>query len=240
MTVKDHYDNHLGDFYSWMAGDFQSKQQEFAQFLSEHSINPTSTKIAIDLGAGHGIQTVSLAQRGYNVIAVDFNKQLLDELAINTSGLHADIINGDIKDVKQFGGRHPELIVCCGDTLTQLDSIEEIRTLLSDCAAILDSNGKLILSFRDYSTELTEDNRFIAVKSDDTKILTCCLDYEPAKVRVTDLLFYKTDNVWQMKVSSYYKVRVSPQAIIDILLENGLTIDFNGIVNRMVTVIARK
>lgn len=240
MTAKEHYDNHLGDFYSWMAGDFQSKQQEFAQFLSERSINPTSTKIAIDLGAGHGIQTVSLAQNGYNVIAVDFNQQLLDELAINTSGLEVDIINGDIRDVKLYSDKRPELIICCGDTLTHLDSIEEIKALIADCVQVLCDNGKLILSFRDYSTELTGDNRFIAVKSDETKILTCCLDYEPAKVRVTDLLYYKADNGWQMKVSSYYKVRVTPLSIVDILSENGLTVVFNGIVNRMVTIIAQK
>ncbi len=24
MPVKEHYDNHLGNFYSWMAGDFNT------------------------------------------------------------------------------------------------------------------------------------------------------------------------------------------------------------------------
>ena len=27
MSVKEHYDNHLGNFYSWMIGDFISKQK---------------------------------------------------------------------------------------------------------------------------------------------------------------------------------------------------------------------
>ncbi|MBI3259169.1 MAG: class I SAM-dependent methyltransferase [Ignavibacteriae bacterium] len=240
MTVKEHYDNHLGDIYSWMTGNFQIKQKEFEQFLSEHNIIPTSTKIAIDLGAGHGIQAVSIAKRGYDVKAVDFNTQLLDELAINSAGLAVEIIDDDIRNVKRFTDSRPELIVCCGDTLTHLDNIEEIRTLLSDCAEILADNGKLILTFREYSTELHGDNRFIPVKSDDTKIFICCLDYEPIRVRVTDILYYKTDNGWKMKVSSYYKVRVAPQAIVDIVSEEGLIIDFNGVVNSMVAVIVRK
>ncbi len=240
MTVKEHYDNHLGDFYSWMAGDFLTKLEEFEQFLHEHSISPVSSRIALDLGAGHGIQTVALAKRGFDVKAIDFNSQLLHELTNNTTGLSVDIINDDIRSVKKYADKYPELIICCGDTLTHLESTEDIRTFLSDCADILSVNGNLILSFRDYSTELTGDNRFISVKSDDTKILTCCLDYELAEVRVTDLLYHKTDNGWQMEVSSYYKIRVSPQTIVDILIENGLLIDFNGVVNRMVTIIARK
>ena len=33
MNVKKHYDNHLGNFYSWVIGDFQSKSNEQLQFL---------------------------------------------------------------------------------------------------------------------------------------------------------------------------------------------------------------
>jgi hypothetical protein len=31
MTVKEHYDNHLGKYYSWMAGDFTEKRVEHQQ-----------------------------------------------------------------------------------------------------------------------------------------------------------------------------------------------------------------
>jgi hypothetical protein len=27
MTVKEHYDQHLGRFYSWMTGDFLNKSE---------------------------------------------------------------------------------------------------------------------------------------------------------------------------------------------------------------------
>ena len=32
MTVKEHYDNHLANFYSWMTGDFETIQIEFLRF----------------------------------------------------------------------------------------------------------------------------------------------------------------------------------------------------------------
>lgn len=240
MTVKEHYDNHLGDFYSWMMGDFETKQKEHQQFLEQNRIAPNSTKIAIDLGAGNGIQSVSLAKLGFNVKAVDFNKQLLTELKKNRQNLPVEIIEDDIRSVKKFADEKPELIVCWGDTLTHLESLSEIEKLISDCAEILADGGKLILSFRDYSTSLVGDARFIPVKADDARILTCCLDYENEKVRVTDLLHYKTETGWAQKVSSYYKVRVSPKEIEAMILENGLKIKLNEIVVRMNTIIAEK
>jgi SAM-dependent methyltransferase len=240
MSVKEHYEHHLGDFYSWMVGDFTSKQQEFGQFLEENDIFPNSTKVAIDLGAGNGIQSVSLAKLGFQVKAVDFNRQLLSELEANRQGLPVEIMEDDIRAVKKYAEPKPELIVCWGDTLTHLESLDEIEKLISDCAEVLPDEGKLILAFRDYSVPLTGDARFIPVKADETRILTCCLDYEETKVRVTDLLHYQTENGWVQKVSSYDKVRVSPAEIESINLRNGLKIRSNKIIQRLVTIIAER
>ena len=63
MTAKEHYDQHLGNFYSWMAGDFELQTSEFKKFLIENSVQPGYTGIAIDLGAGHGIAEYSTSSR---------------------------------------------------------------------------------------------------------------------------------------------------------------------------------
>jgi SAM-dependent methyltransferase len=240
MTAKEHYDNHLGDFYSWMIGDFETKQKEFQQFLEKNNIFPKSSRTAIDLGAGNGIQSVSLARLGFRVKAVDFNRQLLAELAENRRDLPVEIIEDDIRAVEKYAGENPELIICWGDTLTHLESLAEIENLIADGASVLTGGGKLILSFRDYSAALEGDARFIPVKADETRILTCCLDYEAERLRVSDILHHKTENGWMQKVSSYYKVRVSPAQIEAIIEESGLKIRFNEIVARMNTIIAEK
>jgi hypothetical protein len=54
--------------------------------------------------------------------------------------------------------------------------------------------------FRDYAKPLQGDVRFIHVKSDEERILTCVLEYEESFVRVTDLLYEKTDGTWTQKV----------------------------------------
>jgi hypothetical protein len=53
------------------------------------------------------------------------------------------------------------------------------------------------ISFRDYSKELIGIVRFIPLKSNENKLLTCILDYEDAFVNVTDLLYEKNNDVWK-------------------------------------------
>lgn len=239
MTVKEHYDNHLAGFYSWMTGDFHTKSSEFRNFLIDNGVKPLSNKIAVDLGAGHGIQSIPLAEVGFRVLAVDFNKQLLDELNVNARDLDIRAIHADIKAVETFAN-NAELIVCCGDTLAHLGNKTEVKNFIEDVVKALDKNGKLVLSFRDYSRELKGVDRFIPVKSDDTKIMTCMLEFEDDFVNVTDLLHEKTDDVWKQRVSAYKKVRLDTNDVVEQLELSGMTIKFNRIVNRLTTIIAMK
>jgi 16S rRNA A1518/A1519 N6-dimethyltransferase RsmA/KsgA/DIM1 with predicted DNA glycosylase/AP lyase activity len=110
VTVKEHYNNHLGNFYLWMTGDFAARQKEQTHFFDTYNIKPGSSKVAIDLGAGHGVQSVALAKVGFKVIAIDFSQQLLAELAANSKGLAVEIINGDFRQVKRYSHIQPELI----------------------------------------------------------------------------------------------------------------------------------
>jgi len=239
-TAKEHYDNHLGNFYSWMMGDLASKQAEFQNFLIEHELLPHITQRAIDLGAGHGIQTVPLAKVGYAVKSVDFNTQLLNELTANTKGMNVEIVHADIRKIGIFSDFNPELIVCCGDTILHLDNKQDIEHLIYEIGNILVKDGKCLLTFRNYSSALTGNDRFIPVKSDGNRILTCILDYETNFVNVTDLLYEKTAEGWKQKISSYKKVRIEVNDIIRVIEQNNMIVCYNQIVNGMVTIIACK
>ena len=224
MTVQEHYDQHLGNFYSWMVGDFDEKQRAHEAFFRESGLLPSGNGHALDLGAGHGLQAVSLAKLGFSVRAVDFNQQLLNELRVRQGNHTIKVTEGDIRNAGQYVNPAPELVLCWGDTLTHLDSEAEALRLIEDCATELVPGGKLALSWRDYTTELTDADRFIPVKSDDQRILTCLLEYLPKRVRVTDLLHERTEAGWQQKVSSYYKIRLAKQAVVGAMQDSGLKI----------------
>ena len=240
MTVKDHYDNHLGYFYSWYTGDFDKNKETFKTFCLENNIRPQNSGYAIDLGAGNGIQSVALVELGFQVKAIDFSKQLLAELQTRTGDFSIEVINDDIKLLRNHSLPEPELIICCGDTLAHLDSFAEVQKIIKDTFDVLSSKGKLILSFRDYSEELKDIRRFIPVKSDSQRILTCFIEYFPDKIRVTDLLHVFENGNWVQKVSSYYKTRINREVILEFLQGSGFKITFDKILNRMVTIIGEK
>ena len=69
--VREHYDEHLGPIYEWMAGPFESACLPSSRLFERLGLQPGSSGVAVDLGCGHGLQALPLAKRGYRVIAVD-------------------------------------------------------------------------------------------------------------------------------------------------------------------------
>jgi predicted TPR repeat methyltransferase len=240
MKVKDHYDKHLGNFYSWMVGDFDAKQLEQEAFFRHQNITPAKTRIAFDLGAGHGLQALSLANLGFFVKAVDFNDQLLGELSNNRKGLPIEIVNADILDFLNHQSSPADVIVCMGDTITHLLNVNDVENLIKLSSQLLVDKGKLIFSFRDLSIALEQEQRFIAVKQDSERILTCFLEYFPDHVIVHDILHEKNNEQWIQKISSYPKLRLNNNILKNLFDENGFKTTFSDTVNRMSYVIGEK
>lgn len=242
MNVKRHYDSHLGNFYTWMLGDWEKKSEEFKRFLQKKNLSPQLNQKAIDMGAGNGIQSIPLAELGYQVHAIDFNQQLLHELTENVKkrSLTLQVIEGEVTNFDLWKEIHPELILCCGDTISHLVSFTEIKDWLQLCFQSLVPGGRLLLTFRDYAKELKNDERFIPVKSDSDRIHTCILDYHEETVLVTDLLYEKEGGTWNMKVSSYPKVRITLDFIQTCLKEIGFAIEISEEFQRMKFLVAVK
>ncbi|MFA6571170.1 MAG: methyltransferase domain-containing protein [Bacteroidota bacterium] len=239
MSAKDHYDNLLSSVYSWFIGDFDEKQKAQAQFFEANGIKPEGKGYAIDLGAGNGLQSVSLAKLGFAVKAIDFSANMLAEISAKKGNLDIETINDDISNFGKYINT-TGLIVCMGDTIAHLDSFDTLENLINLCHATLDSNGMLVLSFRDYSEELDDTERFIHVKSDDTKILTCFLEYSPDKIKVTDLLYEKIDGSWELKSGSYSKLRLTSEYVEEILEDAGFAIEKSEVIDGMYFLIAKK
>lgn len=238
-TAKEHYDNHLGHFYSWMIGNFDTRSNEQKAFFERNNVKPQSNKLAVDLGCGHGLQSVALASLGFTVKAIDFNQQLLDELKAKANP-NIETFYGDLVTFTNYVKISPELISCMGDTLTHLQSAQEADILIQRCAEALTANGKLILSFRDLSNPLLNENRFLPVQSDETKIHTCFLEYFEDHVQVYDLLHEKSANGWTQKVSSYPKLKLTEVQVNHFLGRRGFTLIHSETTNRMIYLIAER
>ena len=239
-SVKEHYDNLLASCYSWMCGGSDLKLTKNRAFFQEHSIRPAHSAAAVDLGAGSGFQAIPLAEAGFNVIAIDVSSDLLAELNDTAGKLPIRTIQDDLLNFTEHSPLKIEIIVCMGDTLTHLNTLAEVKDLIHDTYGALQKAGLLVLSFRDMTVELTQLDRFIPVRSDSNRILTCFLEYEKSHVKVYDILYEKTDDQWKMKKSFFRKLRISSQWTQECLIKIGFKVETCDIENGMTTIIARK
>ena len=210
QSVSQHYAAHLSRVYSWMLGGVEAALKRGSVDLDTLCLQPKSGALAVDLGAGFGMHAIPLARRGYSVLAVDTDPALLDELSTHAHGLPIRPVVADLLNFRAHLNDAADLIVCMGDTLTHLSSPADVNSLVADVAASLTPDGVFVCTFRDYTQELSAERRFIPVRSDRDRILTCFLEYADQRVTVHDLLHERQDGQWSLSVSSYQKIRLAP------------------------------
>lgn len=240
MTVKEHYERYLGNFYSWMAGDFIEKQQDQENFFLSNNIKPNFSGISVDLGCGHGLQAISLANLGFSVHAVDFNRQLLDELKKRIGTRNIVYTEAHLLEYLYAIRLKPELIVCMGDTLTHLSGPDQVEELVSLSAQKLERGGRLILSYRELALELTNERRFVPVRSDENRIHMCYLEYLPGYVKVFDVLYELENGEWKQHVSWYPKLRIPVSLMLSLFEKHNLTLITQEVIGGMTYLIAGK
>src|SRR5271169_5752925 len=236
-----HYETHLAPIYSWMLGDIDAAFARSDAELDDLRLPAVEEGVAVDLGAGVGLHAVALAKRGYCVTAIDSSQALLDELRTRSAALPITAINADLVEFNAFVARRPAVILCMGDTLTHLPSLSAVQGLLAAIAVSLAPRGVFAATFRDYATkELQGDQRFILVRADENRILTCFLEYREDFVTVHDLLNERQDGEWRQRVSSYPKLRLAPEWVASKLSEYGLIVRSGAGRSGMVRIVGTK
>ena len=240
VSVREHYDNHLANYYAWISGGVEINLTENRNFFKAHHIGPMNRGQAFDLGAGCGFQSIPLAELGFRVVALDLSAQLLGDLKQYAPHLPIETICDDISNFSKYVRNNIELVVCMGDTLTHLEALENVEALVWQAHDALLPGGRVILSFRDLSTELVGLDRFIPVRSNDTTIFCCFLEYEKNTVKVHDIVYEQSKGQWAMHKSAYRKLRISPQWTQRYLQQTGFTIKHYDEKNGLVFIIAQK
>jgi SAM-dependent methyltransferase len=230
-TVNEHYKQLLSEHYTWMFGtSFEERVNEQKDFLARtlRPLNdPPEASLAVDLGCGPGFQTIALAQLGFSpVIAIDTSSELLDELRSHIDGLPVRIEKADLRELPALiKTGQATVIVCMGDTLTHLPDKSDVSALFRGVFDRLRDGGMFVITYRDLTTELYGTDRFIPVRSDSNKIMTCFLEFENAEsVVVHDLVYVRQDKGWSLNKSSYRKLRLGVDWVCQELTKAGFTV----------------
>lgn len=220
--------------YTWMFGrpydELVDEQRQLLQTLGVS--HPTGSCVAVDLGYGSGFQSIALAELGYGtVVAVDSSPTLLAELAGRVTkhvGIRP-VCQDPRHAVQRLEPGCAEVAVCMGDMLTHLPEPPSVTTLLADIRTVLAPGGRVVLTFRDYITELTGTDRVIPLNADDSRIMVRLLEYESDFVVVHHLLHLKTaDGAWRLSTSTDRKLRIDPGWVAEQLDRIGFVVDHCG------------
>jgi hypothetical protein len=223
-SVTEHYESHLAPIYVWMAGGIDAAIARGRAEVDALCPCPSKSQWAVDLGAGFGMHAIPLADIGYSVLAIDSSGTLLDAMQSHQGTRPIKTIRNDLLAFRGHLKAPPALIVCMGDTLTHLPDQQSVEGLFADVAEALDRGGTFIVTFRDYSTPLIGLKRFIPVRSDSDRILTCFLEYGDVSVTVHDILNERDGSEWRQRISAYRKLRLSPDWVARALEAKGLQV----------------
>ena len=237
-TVALHYDLHLAEHYSWLFGGLPERVAENRAHFESIGLKG---KRALDIGAGSGFQSIPLARLGFSVVAVDLSEKLLAELRGNAGDLPIRTMREDILScIGSMERGSFDACVCMGDTLTHLQSFGDVQRLIREVHRVLAPGGRFVVALRDYTSELRGEERFVPVRADEHTIFSCFLEYEGDHVRVYDVIQSRTETGWDMRVSSYKKLRIAPDWLEKRLAETGFTVVSHGFVRGLATLDVRK
>jgi hypothetical protein len=239
-SVTDHYDLHLAPVYSWMAGGIADAVARGQKELADIGLLESGARYAVDLGAGFGMHAIPLSRNGSNVLAIDSSAFLLDELKDYAGDTPVETVKDDLLNFASHLSGEPDVVLCMGDTLTHLSGMSSVTALISSVREHLSQGGRFVITFRDYTRALEGTNRFIPVKSDETRISTCFLEYAVDTVRVHDILHERKEGTWVMRVSTYQKLRLEPVRIKQQLERCGFEVSMGAGTSGMVRIIAFK
>lgn len=150
----------------------------------------------------------------------------MDELQSHDQENAVQTINCDILEKEYYMRKAPiELAICMGDTLAHLPSMQAVSSFFDIVYNLLSTDGKLILSFRDYTDEMNGVDRFIPVHQEKNKIMSVFLEYEPGYVKVHDLIYEQNNNHWELQKSAYKKIRTTEKNVIHLLEKKKFTVN---------------
>jgi len=239
-TAAQHDDGQLARVYIWMAGGAEAALDAGRIEVESLGLPHAPGDLVVDLGAGFGKHAVPLAERGARVLAIDASADLVASLRTLAGDLPIESVVDDLRAFACHLEEPADALLCMGDTVTHLPTVDDVDRLAGDASSMLAPGGTLAFSFRDHSVARSGTDRFVPVRSDDERLLTCFLEFDAELVHVHDILQERTAAGWQTRVSVYPKLRLAPDRLIARLDELGFMVRRDADAGGMVRVVATK
>lgn len=182
MTTLDYYQTHAKDFFSQTKQvDIQNVYQPFLEYLPKPHLS-NQQKI-LDVGCGSGRDSVFFANQGFEVVAIDGSKSLIELAQQTDTRINWQCMTFD-EIAKQGWQNNFTGIWACASLLHV--TFDDLSKILNELITCLKPNGVLYASFKYGDSEREQDGRFF-----------CDMNEQRWHLIENQLELAKTLKVWQ-------------------------------------------
>lgn len=153
--TQDFYDR-LAPYYHLLYPNWEASSERqsrgLAEVLDEFGVPPGSH--VLDAACGIGTQAIGLAQLGYHVTASDLSPAAVARARVEarTRGLTLNFAVADLRQLSSVVDGPFRAVVACDNAIPHLLSDAEIAGAFTECRRLLEPDGVLLISVRDYAS----------------------------------------------------------------------------------------
>ncbi len=112
----------------------------------------------LDVAAGTGNQSLELVKKGYEVTAIDLDPEMVGKIRkkSTTMQLAVDAFELDMRDINQLASNSFDAVICIGNSIVHLDTLEQIETCLTNIHSVLTDHGAIVVQIVNYERILKQ------------------------------------------------------------------------------------
>lgn len=185
MNFEEFYAS-LGTQYDIMTSDATRWQRDLEQYKA--LFQKRLPKRVLDAGCGTGGEAITLAKLGCEVIGVDGTEALLEIARQKSNNLKANVsfFHDDLRRLKTVSDESVDCLVCRGNTLPHLNTLDDLKTTLKSFHRVMTSDGLLLLQWINYPLLKKQNNRLVGVSGNEQLVFLRFYDFPP-ETNIDDL-----------------------------------------------------
>lgn len=133
----------------------------------EEQLRAIGGRCVLDAACGTGMHTIALARMGYDVTGADLSMGMIERARANASAEGVDVrfeVAGFDELATRVGAGY-DAVLCLGNSLPHLLTLDDLASTLADFAACLRSEGLLLLQNRNFDAVLARRERWMGPQS---------------------------------------------------------------------------
>jgi SAM-dependent methyltransferase len=155
--VASFYDDLAEDYADAILSDFDQVSRRQGEEL-DALLRPRGVKRVLDVACGGGLQSLALAELGYQVTAIDISPGMIAEAKRNGErrGVAVDWVVGDWHDLSHLFAEPFDAVVCWGNSLSHVADADDLAAVLGETASVVGPHGICSVQLRDWDRVIAE------------------------------------------------------------------------------------